>query len=75
MSQKQIHIALESLGLSSLWQYFPTDRAKQFPEINRKITTLEYMRVVERVRKMDFALGFFQDKSSAKEEYVPKFDY
>ena len=25
MSQKQIHIAFESLGLSSLWQYFPTE--------------------------------------------------
>ena len=56
-------------------QYFPTHKAKDFPEINRKTTTLEYMKVVDFVRTLGFETGFMQDKSSAKKEYVPKFDY
>jgi putative pyruvate formate lyase activating enzyme len=47
----------------------------EFPEINRKTTSLEYMKVVKRVREMNFAFGFIQDKTSARQEYVPKFDY
>ncbi len=62
-------------AVSIMCQYFPSYKAEQHPEINRKTTTLEYMYVVERVRKMNFALGFIQDKSSAVEEYVPEFDY
>ena len=62
-------------AVSIMCQYFPSYKARQYPEINRKTTTLEYMYVVEKVRKMNFALGFIQDKSSAVEEYVPEFDY
>lgn len=62
-------------AVSVMCQYFPSHKAGEYPEINRKTTTLEYMKVAQRVRQMNFALGFMQDKSSAKEEYVPKFDY
>jgi putative pyruvate formate lyase activating enzyme len=62
-------------AVSVMCQYFPSHRAKEYPEINRRTTSLEYMKVVERVRKINFAFGFIQDKSSAKEDYVPNFDY
>ncbi len=63
------------IAVSIMCQYFPTHLAEKYPEINRKTTTLEYMKVVDFVRTLGFDTGFMQDKSSAKQEYVPKFDY
>lgn len=65
----------KDVAVSIMCQYFPTHRAQDFPEINRKITTLEYMKVVDFVRTLGFEYGFMQDKSSAKGDYVPVFDY
>ena len=56
-------------------QYFPTDRAHDFPEINRKLTTLEYGKVTDYALKLGFVNGYVQERTSAKEEYVPDFDY
>lgn len=69
------NIDITKAAVSIMCQYFPSYKAQNYPEINRKTTTLEYMKVVEKVRSMDFALGFIQDKASAKQEYVPEFDY
>lgn len=63
------------LYLSLMRQYFPAHRAKEFPEIARKLTTLEYDKVVSYAIKLGITCGFTQEKSSAKEEYVPDFDY
>ncbi len=71
----EAYIDVSKAAVSIMSQYFPSHKAKEYPEINRKTTTLEYMKVVERVRSMNFALGFIQDKSSAVKEYVPDFDY
>ncbi|MBE6657247.1 MAG: radical SAM protein [Ruminococcaceae bacterium] len=59
--------------LSLMSQYTPFYRAAEFPEINRRVTTFEYESVCRRVREYGFE-GFFQEKSSAKEEYTPPFD-
>jgi len=66
---------VEKLPVSIMSQYFPAGRAKDFPEINRKVTTLEYNKVVDHAKKLGFKLGFVQERTSAKEEYVPDFDY
>ncbi len=63
------------LAVSIMSQYFPAGRAKDFPEINRKVTTLEYTKVVDHAQKLGFKNGFVQERTSAKEEYVPDFDY
>lgn len=63
------------LGISIMSQYFPTENCANFPEINRKLTTLEYMKVVKRAEELGFTKGFIQDKNSAIEDYVPDFDY
>ncbi len=68
-------VSPKQIAVSIMCQYFPTHRAGEYPEINRKTTTLEYMKVVEFVKTLGFETGFMQDKSSAKKEYVPKFDY
>ncbi len=65
----------KDVAVSIMCQYFPTHLAENYPEINRKTTTLEYMKVVDFVRTLGFETGFMQDKTSAKKEYVPKFDY
>ena len=65
----------QEIAVSIMCQYFPTHLADKYPEINRKTTTLEYMKVVDFVRTLGFEYGFMQDKSSAKKDYVPVFDY
>ena len=65
----------EDIAVSIMCQYFPTHLSEKYPEINRKTTTLEYMKVVDFVRTLGFRYGFMQEKESAKKEYVPKFDY
>lgn len=63
------------LGISIMSQYFPTENCVNYPEINRKLTTLEYMKVVKRAKELGFTKGFIQDKKSAVEDYVPDFNY
>ena len=63
----------DAVLLSLMSQYTPFHRAAEFPEINRRVTTFEYESVCEKVREYGF-VGFFQEKSSAKEEYTPPFD-
>lgn len=65
----------QEIAVSIMCQYFPTHLAEKYPEINRKTTTLEYMKVVDFVRTLGFSYGFMQDRSSAKKDYVPNFDY
>ncbi|MBE6682205.1 MAG: radical SAM protein [Ruminococcaceae bacterium] len=65
----------QEIAVSIMCQYFPTHLADKYSEINRKTTTLEYMKVVDFVRTLGFEYGFMQDKSSAKKDYVPVFDY
>lgn len=60
--------------LSLMSQYMPQGRAKEYPEINRNLTTFEYQKVVDAASEYGFK-GFMQDKSSAVGEYIPDFDF
>lgn len=60
--------------LSLMSQYMPQGRAEKYPEINRKLTTFEYQKVVDAASEYGFK-GFMQDKSSAVGEYIPDFDF
>lgn len=66
---------VKRFAISLLNQYFPAYRAGEFPELNRKLTTFEYKKVVNRAMELGFEVGFLQERSSASEEYVPEFDY
>ena len=59
--------------LSLMRQYTPTEACGEYPEINRRLTTFEYDKVVNRAAEMGFR-GFTQEASSAKAEYTPDFD-
>lgn len=69
------NINLNDVAVSVMSQYFPSHMASKYSEINRRVTTLEYMKVVECVRNLGFCRGFMQERSSATEKYVPIFDY
>ncbi len=60
--------------LSLLSQYTPFYQSSKYPEINRRITTYEYQRVVDTALELGLCDGFMQEKSSAKEEYTPPFE-
>ena len=69
------HYDVSRFALSLMSQYFPTKACAAYPEINRHVTTLEYERVVHHAETLGFTCGFLQERTSAKEEYVPAFDY
>jgi putative pyruvate formate lyase activating enzyme len=60
--------------ISLMSQYTPFFHSKDFPEINRRITTYEYNKVLDEAMSLGLDSGFMQEKSSAKEEYTPPFD-
>lgn len=67
----------ENLGedsiVSIMSQYEPRYKAKDYQEINRKITPLEYKRVVNHALKLNLNNSYIQDLSSANKKYTPKF--
>ncbi len=64
----------EQYYISLLSQYTPFYHSSDYPELNRRITTYEYEKVVEEALALGLDQGFMQKKSSAKEEYTPPFD-
>ena len=67
----------ENLGkdsiVSIMSQYEPMYDAKNYSEINRKITPLEYKRVVNYAMNLEMTNCFTQDLSSANSKFTPKF--
>ena len=61
--------------VSILNQYTPVYRAKEFKEINRRLMSLEYTRVIEHFFDVGLVNGYMQEKSSATSEYTPIFDF
>lgn len=62
---------------SLMSQYTPFGPVKtdpRFAKLNRRITTFEYRKALEAVYETGLE-GFMQEKSSAKEEYTPSFDF
>lgn len=60
--------------ISLLSQYTPFYKSVLYPEINRRITSYEYNKVLNKAIELNLVQGFMQEKSSAKEEYTPPFD-
>lgn len=60
--------------VSLLSQYTPAYNAEKYKEINRKLMSLEYTRVIEHFFDIGLKNGFMQEKSSAESKYTPIFD-
>lgn len=67
------HFSPDDILVSLMSQYTPFYKSHAYPEINRRVTTFEYDSVCEYLTAKGFD-GYFQEKSSAKEEYTPPFD-
>ena len=59
---------------SIMSQYIPYANAKDFPEINRKVTKREYEKVLNYIIDSNFKNVFIQERESAKEGYIPDFN-
>ena len=76
---KVLDIINEILGnnaiISIMSQYTPiTQLENKHPEINRKITNLEYKVVTNYAIKLGLKNAFIQELESASQEYTPTFD-
>lgn len=68
------HLDQSCYYISLMSQYTPFYHSGNFPEINRRITSYEYNKVLDTAISLGMLQGFTQKKSSAKEEYTPPFD-
>ena len=76
-SIKCIDFVADNLGtdtiMSIMSQYEPRYNAVHYPEINRRLTPLEYKRVVAHAERRGMTNSYIQDLSSADSKYTPKF--
>ena len=61
--------------VSIMAQYFPTYKAKEIPEIARKITKEEYEKVENYLYELDLENGYIQELGEHEEVYVPTWEY
>mgnify|MGYP005783325257 FL=1 len=62
--------------VSVMTQYFPTYKAKEFKEINRKLSKTEYNEIENYIYELGIENGYMQDFSEENEEqYVPKWNF
>jgi len=60
--------------VSIMAQYFPTYKAKENTELNRKLTTEEYEEIENYLYDLDLENGYIQELGEHEEEYVPKWE-
>ena len=63
----------QNVYVSLMAQYFPTYKAKEFEELNRKLNVEEYKQIKKYLEKLDIQNGYFQNLEEHEEKYVPKF--
>ena len=64
----------ENVYVDIMAQYFPTYKAKEIKNLNRKLTKEEYQEIEEYVYQLDIKNGYMQELGEHEEEYVPKWD-
>lgn len=66
------HLPKDEILISLMAQYTPAYRSAQYPEINRRVSTYEYNRVLRRAQELGLK-GYMQERASARAEYTPPF--
>ena len=64
----------ENVYVDIMAQYFPTYKAKESKELNRKLTKEEYKEIEEYVYDLNIKNGYMQDLGEHEEEYVPRWE-
>ena len=64
----------ENVYVSIMAQYFPTYKAKENTELNRKLTIQEYEEIENYLYDLELENGYIQELGEHEEEYVPKWE-
>ena len=59
--------------ISVMAQYFPSNKAMEFQDLNHKLTNEEYESILEYLDILGMENGFIQDLEDEEEKYVPNF--
>ncbi len=60
--------------VSVMAQYFPTYKAKETNDINRKLTKGEWSEIEDYIDELEIENGYIQELGEHEEEYVPQWD-
>ena len=69
------HFHRDEIILSLMRQYTPVFKAENFPELSRKITSLEYNRVLKEAQRLGFVDVYTQSAESIGDKYIPNFSF
>lgn len=76
-TEKVLRMIKEHIGtgvhISLMGQYFPTHRAHEREQINRKLTPREYQKCIDLLDYYGFEEGWCQEPDDIREEFVPDF--
>ena len=61
--------------VSIMAQYFPTYKAKELEDLNRKLTKEELKEIEDFVCELEIENGYMQELGEHEEEYVPKWEW
>ena len=71
---KWINYNMNDVYVSVMAQYFPTYKAKEIEDINRKLTKEEYEEIENYLYRLNLENGYIQELGEHEEEYVPKWE-
>lgn len=72
---KWINENMHDVYVSVMAQYFPTYKAKEIDDINRKLTKEEYEQIEKYLYRLDLENGYIQELGEHEEEYVPHWEF
>ena len=61
--------------ISVMAQYFPTYKAKNIRDLNRKLTKQEWQEIINFINELGLENGYIQELGEHEEEYVPKWEW
>ncbi len=61
--------------ISIMAQYFPTYKAKEISDINRKLTQDEWHEIEKYIEELQIENGYIQELGEHEEEYVPNWEF
>ncbi len=61
-------------SLMSQYTPMPTLDSEKYPELDRRVTTYEYNKLIEHAVNLGIKNGFVQDGTAAKESFIPSFN-
>lgn len=78
-SKKVIDYIYKNYGnkvfISLMNQYTPLDHVKEYPEINKTLNPKHYDALINYALELGVQNGFIQEEGTAKESFIPPFDY